>query len=137
MLSIGAMAQQTGVKVATIRYYEQIGLLNPPERSEGNQRRYGDADLKRLHFVRHARELGLSLGSIRELIELGEQPGLPCATAHDIAHRHLKSVRQRIVRLRRLEGELKRISNLCDGNTVGDCDVIHALADHDQCVSEH
>ena len=58
MLSIGDLGKATGVKVPTIRYYEQIGLLAPPRRSPGNQRLYDEAARKRLAFIRHARDLG-------------------------------------------------------------------------------
>jgi DNA-binding transcriptional MerR regulator len=69
-LSIGDLAARAGTKVQTIRYYEQIALVPAPERSAGNQRRYGASHLERLAFIRHARELGFSLGAIRELLGL-------------------------------------------------------------------
>ena len=56
MFSIGDISKRTGVKVPTIRYYEQLGLITPPQRSAGNQRRYSAMDLKRLAFIKHARE---------------------------------------------------------------------------------
>ena len=56
---IGEAAEHSGVKAPTIRYYEQIGLLPAPPRTQGNRRSYGDADLRRLAFIRHARELGV------------------------------------------------------------------------------
>ncbi|MFX8672475.1 MerR family transcriptional regulator, partial [Acinetobacter baumannii] len=68
-VAIGEAARQSGVKVPTIRYYEQIGLLPAPPRSEGNRRLYGTADLRRLAFIRHARELGFEVGSIRTLLD--------------------------------------------------------------------
>ncbi|MFQ5623390.1 MAG: MerR family transcriptional regulator, partial [Paracoccaceae bacterium] len=77
MISIGALSRETGVKVPTIRYYEQLGLIDAPERSQGNQRRYGRQHLERLSFIRHARELGLSIGAIRELIRISADPDRP------------------------------------------------------------
>ena len=65
MFSIGSLSKQTGVKVPTIRYYEQIGLIDPAERTEGNQRRYRKEALQRLGFIKHARELGFSIETIR------------------------------------------------------------------------
>ena len=70
MLSIGKLSAATGVKVPTIRYYESIGLLPEPERSTGNQRLYGRKQQERLAFIRHARDLGFPLDSIRELLSL-------------------------------------------------------------------
>ena len=136
MLTIGQLSRRTGVKVPTIRWYEQAGLIDEPGRTEGNQRRYGGADLERLAFIRHARDLGLGIEAIRELIELGAHPERPCADADGIAKSHLKNVRERIARLRRLEKELARIS-ACHGETIGECHVLSALADHDQCAGEH
>ncbi|MBB4305373.1 DNA-binding transcriptional MerR regulator [Rhodobium orientis] len=129
MLSIGALSQRTEVKVPTIRYYEEIGLLPPAERSRGNQRRYGKAALERLAFIRHARDLGLSLDAIRELLTLSQQPEMPCTEAHRIAGAHLEHIRARIAQLKRLEAELTRIVTTCHADQIGDCYVIHALAE--------
>jgi DNA-binding transcriptional MerR regulator len=137
MFSIGDLSRRTGVKVPTIRYYEQMGLLEAPERSEGNQRRYGRKELERLAFIRHARDLGIGIDSIRDLIELSGHPDKPCTEADRIAAEQLRSVQARIARLRRLEKELLRIATCCTGETVGDCYVIRALSDHDLCASEH
>ncbi len=85
MLSIGELAKRTGVKVATIRYYEQMGLIAAPDRSEGNQRRYEKTDLDRLSFIRHARDLGLTIEAIRDLLALSAHPEKPCGEADRIA----------------------------------------------------
>lgn len=137
MLSIGALAKRTGVKVPTIRYYEQAGLLDEPERTSGNQRRYSERDAERLSFIRHARDLGFPIGAIRELIELGDHPDRPCHDADRIAGERLAVVRARIARLRRLETELKRIASGCSASTVERCYVLNALADHTLCESDH
>jgi DNA-binding transcriptional MerR regulator len=137
MYSIGELSRRTGVKVPTIRYYEQARLMKAPERSDGNQRRYGRPELERLAFIRHARDLGLAIDSIRELIELSGHPDLPCADADRIAKEQLASVRERIARLRKLERELERIATCCTGETVGDCYVIRALSDHTLCRNDH
>ncbi|MBP2235182.1 DNA-binding transcriptional MerR regulator [Sinorhizobium kostiense] len=137
MYSIGELSRRTGVKIPTIRYYEQMGLLAAPERSEGNQRRYERRELKRLAFIRHARDLGLSIDAIRDLLELSEQPERPCGEADRIASEHLAGVREKIARLRKLEHELERIV-ACHGNhMIGDCYVFRALADHSLCEGEH
>jgi DNA-binding transcriptional MerR regulator len=136
MLTIGELSRRTGVKIPTIRWYEQAGLIDEPGRTAGNQRRYGAADLDRLAFIRHARDLGLGLEAIRELIDLGQHPDRPCADADRIAATHLAGVRARIARLRRLEKELARIA-ACRGDRIGECRVLTALGDHEQCVTEH
>jgi DNA-binding transcriptional MerR regulator len=88
-LTIGRVAQATGSKVQTIRYYEQIGLLPAPERSRGNQRLYDDRAVERLAFIRHARGLGFSLDAIRDLLDLADRPDRPCDEADAIARAQL------------------------------------------------
>lgn len=137
MYAIGDLSKRTGVKVPTIRYYEQMGLLDAPERSEGNQRRYERTHLERLAFVRHARDLGLTIDAIRELITLSQHRQAPCTDADRIAADHLATVRDKIARLKKLEHELERIVSHCDGHSIEDCYVIRALSDHGLCEHEH
>ena len=138
MLSIGELSRLTAVKIPTIRYYEKIGLLSEPVRSDGNQRRYPERELERLSFIRHARDLGLPILSIRELIELGNYPEKPCADADRIARQHLGQVKQRISLLKNLEAELERIVSGCGADhQIENCYVIRSLADHNLCQNEH
>ncbi|MDQ2090590.1 MerR family transcriptional regulator [Marimonas arenosa] len=134
MFSIGDLARRTGVKVPTIRYYEQMGLVAPEGRTEGNQRRYGREGLERLAFIRHARALGLPLEAIRELI--GMDPN-DHARTHALAERHLANIRARIARLQGLETELERISASCAGQRGDPCTVLDAFGDHAGCVEDH
>lgn len=135
--AIGDLARRAGVKVPTIRYYEQIGLLRPPPRTEGRQRRYSDSDLARLTFIRHARELGFEIEAIRELAALSDRPDTSCAAADAIARRHLAEVESRIAKLSALKGELERMIRECRRGHVADCRVIQTLADHGACAGEH
>ena len=137
MFTIGELARRTGVKVPTIRWYEQAGLVEEPGRTEGNQRRYSGADLERLSFIRHARDLGFDLDSIRELIELSGHPEKPCSHADAIAATQLAEVREKIARLKRLESELARMATSCAHGTAAECCVLRSLADHDLCEQEH
>jgi DNA-binding transcriptional MerR regulator len=138
MLSIGDLSKRTGVKVPTIRYYEQMGLIAAAERSEGNQRRYEKQELDRLAFIRHARDLGLDISAIRELIALSLHPQQPCGDADRIAADHLAGVRDRIAKLKKLEQELERIISHCDGgHSIKECYVIRSLSDHALCEGEH
>lgn len=137
MLTIGTLSKRTGTKVQTIRYYEQIGLMNVPGRTEGGQRRYHPADLDRLAFIRHARQLGFPLDAIRELLELSDRPDQPCGDADSIARRQLFEVEQRILRLNALKKELKRMIVECSGDRVADCRVLEVLRDHSECLTPH
>ncbi|MET0745881.1 MAG: helix-turn-helix domain-containing protein [Microvirga sp.] len=136
-LSIGELSRLTAVKVPTIRYYEQVGLLAEPVRTMGGQRRYGDPEVKRLHFIRHARELGFEMDDIRELLELSARPNQSCHEADSIAGRNLAAIERRIRQLEALRGELRRMVDECRHGRICDCRVIEVLADHGQCHHDH
>ncbi|MFX5510091.1 helix-turn-helix domain-containing protein, partial [Acinetobacter baumannii] len=111
--TIGNLARRAATKVPTIRYYETIGLMPAPFRSEGNQRLYDPGQANRLMFIRHARELGFSVDAIRSLLALSDQPGRSCEEADRLASEQLAGVRSRIDRLRALEAELARMVQSC------------------------
>ncbi|ADE85921.1 MerR family transcriptional regulator [Rhodobacter capsulatus] len=137
MLSIGRLSQETGVKVPTIRYYEQIGLMPAAERSSGNQRLYGAAARRRLSFIRHARDLGFPLEAIRDLLGLTDQPDQPCTAVDAIARAQLTTIRSRIARLQALEDELVRMIGHCTHGRIAECRVIEVLGDHGLCAHDH
>ena len=137
MFSIGQLSKRTGVKVPTIRYYEKLGLIDPPHRSQGNQRRYEPDVLDRLHFIRHGRELGLSIESISQLLDLSSDPERSCAEADLIAREHLASIREKIFQLQQLEKELLRISSQHHKDQIGECYVIQSLSNHKLCLDDH
>jgi Cu(I)-responsive transcriptional regulator len=134
---IGALARETGVKVPTIRYYESVGLLPEPVRSSSNRRTYGDRDVHRLNFIRHARELGFEVDQIRELLTLADQPQRPCSEADAIAHQHLADIESKIERLTALRAEVQRMLASCAHGSIADCRVIEVLADHAHCRHMH
>jgi DNA-binding transcriptional MerR regulator len=88
-LSIGDLARKTATKVETIRYYERIGLLPAPARTAGGQRAYAPDHLRRLAFVRRARDLGFTLDQVRTLLDLADQPDHACAAVDEVARIHL------------------------------------------------
>lgn len=137
MFSIGEMSKLTGIKIPTIRYYEQIGLIKAPERSEGNQRRYTKIELERLSFIKHARELGFSIKSIRKLLDLSSFDSHKCDEINQIASEQLQSVKEKIKQFHNLKNELERIVAGCKTNKVKDCYVIQSLLDHSLCENDH
>ncbi len=136
-VSIGEAAKASGVKIPTIRYYEQIGLLPAPPRTEGNRRTYDPSDLRRLAFIRHARELGFEIASIRTLLTLQDDLNQPCATADAIAKSRLIEVERRIASLTALKTELEAMVDSCRHGKIGECRVIEVLADHGKCTHPH
>ncbi|MFD2741532.1 helix-turn-helix domain-containing protein [Sulfitobacter aestuarii] len=137
MLSIGTLARRTGTNVQTIRYYEQIGLMPEPGRSEGGQRRYGTLELDRLAFIRHSRQLGFSLEAIRELLDLSDSPERSCAQVDAVAQKQLREVEARISRLEALRMELQRMISECRSDRVANCRILEVLRDHEECLSDH
>ena len=128
--SIGKLAQETGCKVVTIRYYEKIGMLPSPPRSAGNRRLYGPEHMARLGFIQHCRELGFSQKAIREFLDLTDNPDQSCEAVTGIASAHLDEINRRITQLVALKSELERMITSCAGGRVAQCRIIETLADH-------
>ncbi|MEA1085033.1 helix-turn-helix domain-containing protein [Sphingomonas sp. CD22] len=127
-LTIGKLAGATGTKVETIRYYEQIGLLPAPARSAANYRTYDAAHLRRLSFIRRARDLGFSIDQVRELMGLADRRDQSCMAVDVIANQHRDAITRKIADLTALAGELDTLIDSCSRNTVADCRIIEALA---------
>ena len=136
-MKIGQLSRATGTNIETIRYYERIGLLPAPLRTDANYRSYSDAHRARLAFVRHSRDLGFTIEEIRSLLDLSDHPDRDCADADRIATAHLDQVEEKIAQLSTLRDELTRIVGRCRGGLAGDCRVIEALGDHSRCESAH
>lgn len=126
-MTIGTLAKAAGVHVETVRYYQRRGLLDEPKRQPGSVRRYGDAAIKRLHFVRRAQELGFTLEEIRTLIQLGETPN--CRGARDLALRKLEVVNGRLADLRRMQVALQGLVSQCDAGRKRACPIVDSLSD--------
>ena len=127
--AIGELSRRTGVKVTTIRYYEQNALLPEPDRTQSGHRRYTAAALERLGFIRQARLLGFDLDEIRELLELAADPDRPCEAVDSIARRHVREIEARITQLSALKAELERVVDGCGSHRVGDCKVLQSIAE--------
>lgn len=136
--TIGMMAKVGNCKVQTIRYYEKIGLLPEPTRTEGNQRIYFQQDLDRLKFIRHSRELGFPLEHIQQILLIYNSPDHSCQEVDKIAQTHLRDVESKIKRLQEMQKELKRMISQCSGDRIADCRIIEVLSNHQLCLNnEH
>jgi MerR family mercuric resistance operon transcriptional regulator len=124
---IGAMAERTGLSPEGIRFYEAEGLLPAPARSEGRRRIYSLAHLRRLAFIRRARELGFTLDEVRALLRLADASPESCAKARNMAAEHLTDVRKKIADLRTLARVLAQTVQRCDAGTEARCPLIDAL----------
>ncbi len=126
--SIGELAQRTGTKVETIRYYERIGLFPSPARTGGNYRAYARSHLERLSFVRRGRDLGFSLDEVRQLLRLSDDREQSCADVDRIARIHLREVERKLADLKALRAELRHMVDHCQHGTIAECRIIEALA---------
>lgn len=136
-MPIGRLAKSTDVKVTTIRFYEQIGLLPEPSRTHSDRRVYDEAAVRRLAFIKHARQLGFSVDAIRDLLDLADHPERACEAANTIAQDQLQAVEAKIAQLVALRGELRRmVSTQCNG-PAAKCRVIESLGNHDLCTQDH
>ena len=127
-MKIGELSRSTDTKVTTIRFYEEIGLLNRPARTASGRRTYTTGDVERLNFVRNGRRLGFSIEEIRSLIALASEPNRDCGEAMTIASCHLAAVEERLEQLTALRDELAVMSRDCDRQRIADCRVIHTIA---------
>lgn len=128
-MKIGQLSRETATKITTIRFYESIGLLEPPARTNSGRRTYRLADAERLSFIRNGRRLGFSIDEIRSLIALAEQPDRDCTEATRIAEQHLAGVERHLRQLTALRDELAAMSaSGCSAQRMADCRVIQAIA---------
>ena len=110
-LTVGALADAAGVNVETVRFYQRRGLMPRPQRPAGGIRRYGEADLARLGFIKAGQRLGFSLDEVSELLKL--EDGTHCDEARRLAERKLGDVRERLADLRRIQLALDQLIDRC------------------------
>lgn len=128
-LTIGVLATTAGVNVETVRFYQRKGLLTEPDRPHGGIRRYGDAEVNRIKFVKSAQRLGFSLDEVAELLKLDD--GTHCDEARGLAERKLADVRSKLEDLRRIESTLDAlVTNCCTVRGNVSCPMISALQSH-------
>lgn len=126
-LTIGRMAELTGVHIETIRYYEKIGMLAKPQRTAGGHRSYASEHVATLTFIRRGRELGFPLEAIRDLMRLNEG-GACCERAREVTIGHRADVRRKIVDLSKLERALSTLIDECQPKRWPDCPIMDALS---------
>lgn len=129
LLSIGLAGRKSGCTPPTIRYYESIGLLPAPPRSDGGRRSYGPQDVARLVFIRRARDFGLGIAQVRELLAAADAPATACAMARPVVEEHVRALRAKRAELKALEAALGAILTRCDEGcrtgTAGDCAIFN------------
>ena len=125
----GELARRAGCNIETVRYYERIGLLPNPPRSENGFRSYEERHLTRLTFIRRARELGFTLEEVQDLLRLVDGGHYTCAQVQELALRHTDDIQRKINDLHRMQRALKEMSAQCSGEEVPKCPIIEILSE--------
>ena len=120
-LTIGELAKKAGVNIQTVRFYERQGVLQPVSRKESGYRLYNEDSLKRLTFIRHAKELGFSLKEINSLLSLRIRSVQSCDRVRSKAQGKLKEIQKKVVHLKQLEKTLLVLISDCEKRVVSDC----------------
>jgi Predicted transcriptional regulators len=126
-ITIGKFSRRTGVNIETIRYFEKVGLLAAPPRTQGGHRLYDEHHVRTLSFIKRARELGFAPGDVRAILNLGGPADACCDEVRTIAVHHLEQVRLKMADLAKLERLLASTVERCSGGHVPDCAVIDML----------
>lgn len=127
-MNIGQAAEQSGVSAKMIRYYEQIGLITPPDRTDSNYRVYGTDDVHVLRFIRRARTLGFSVEETAALLALWQDKTRASAEVKDIAQSHIQALETKIDELQGMVKTLKHLVHCCQGDNRPDCPILDDLA---------
>jgi DNA-binding transcriptional MerR regulator len=119
---ISDVARRSGVPAKTLRYYEEIGLIEPPARSPSGYRDYDESVLDRLRFIRSAQALGLTLGEIRSVIALREGGETPCGRVLELLRDRAADIDRTIRELRALKADLNQLVSRAEHLSPSDCD---------------
>lgn len=124
-MKIGEVAKLSGTGIETIRYYERQGLLLEPERRPSGYRQYDKSTVKRLGYIRQAKELGFTLAEIRELLELSFAHS-NCSHIHQRAEGKITEIKHKIRSLQQMQRSLRRIVEQCKAKDLSaDCPLVH------------
>ncbi len=128
-LTVGKLAKAAGVNSETVRFYERVGILPPPEKSASGYRVYTEQSVKRLQFVCRAKALGFSLEEIKGLLALYQKPDTDCEVICEQAQLKCKDIEQRIADLTRIKDALKKLEKDCPGGnkSLDECTITQCL----------
>ena len=127
-MNIGQASNASGVSTKMIRYYESIGLISPPLRTESNYRVYGADEVHTLRFVKRARTLGFSVEETATLLGLWQDKTRASAEVKDIATAHIGALETKIAELQSMVKTLKHLAHCCSGDDRPNCPILDDLA---------
>ena len=135
-MNIGEASKASRISAKMIRYYEQIGLIPPAQRSDAGYRTYGRSDILRLHFIRRARDFGFSAFEIRDLLGLWTDPSRRSADVKQLAEQHIAALERRIDDMRQMASSLKGLTGACAGDHLPDCSILQGLQQPDDGAAD-
>jgi MerR family copper efflux transcriptional regulator len=128
-VTIGRLAEQSGVGVETIRFYERKGLIAQPRRPVSGYRKYDDQTADRVRFIQQAQELGFTLSEIKQLLSLRVDPRTSCTDVRAKAEEKIVDIDGKLATLRRMRGALIQITKTCSGDgPTSDCPILDYMA---------
>lgn len=127
-MNIGQAADASGVTAKMIRYYESIGLVAAVHRTEAGYRKYGEADVQILRFIKRSRDLGFSLERIRTLLGLWKDTGRKSADVKKLAWQYIAELDRDILKLQSIRAQLEQLAVCCQGDNRPDCPILEELA---------
>ena len=126
-MNISQAAQQTGLSTKQIRDYEKQGLLPHAKRTPSGYRDYAPTDLQRLHFIRHARDVGFSLMQIGQLLALQDNPTRQSRDVKDLTALHIAELDEKIASLQAMRHTLQMWYDQCTGDEQPNCCILAGL----------
>lgn len=122
------VGKRAGVKIDTLRFYEEKGLLPKPNRTESNYRVYGEDTISRVQFIKRAQELGFSLKEIKELLSLKASPRSKCGTVRKKAETKIDEIESKVADLKRMQKSLRKLARECRSKgSVTDCPILESI----------
>ncbi len=131
-MNIGTVSKRSGVPAKTIRYYESVGLLPNPVRSENGYRTYGDRDVDTLKFVQRARKLGFKVKDVAALLTLWQDKNRASGDVKALAVSHIEEVEERIQELEAIRHTLLHLVNRCQGDDRPDCPILEGISEKER-----
>lgn len=126
-MKISQLSKLAGISTKTIRYYEEVGLVNEPARTASGYRDYRDNDVERLVFIRRCRELNMSIEEIKHLLHVQLDSESSCESVDNLIIEKLSKVRATIKELKLLEKTLNELAHACRNNSMGNCKILQHL----------
>ena len=126
-LTISELAKNAGVNIETIRYYERLGLISEPPRTESGYRIFSPEVIQRIRFIKRSQDLGFSLSEINKLLTLTESEGFSCWEVRQFASQKLEEIELKIRDLQNIKSVLQDLSSKCSEGSINGCPIIERL----------